>query len=117
MFCKENGATVILSHTSHKLQPLDVSFCAPLRSEFLQECDLFLKNHPYNKITPYDLASLFSDTYMKVATMDKGVSGFRITGIYPLNPNIFKKDDFISTKNISNVVIEGNQVVNGMNSN
>jgi hypothetical protein len=32
---------------------------------------------------------------VKVTAMDKGVSSFRIARIYPLNPNIFKKGDFI----------------------
>jgi hypothetical protein len=117
MFCKENGVTAISipPHTSQKLQPLGISFFAPLKSAFFQECGLFLKNHPCNKITPYDLASLFSGAYMKVATLDKGGSGFWTTGIYLLNPNTFK-DDFMSMKNVSEVVIEDNQVVNGMNS-
>lgn len=62
------------------------------------------------KITPYDLAELFNKAYSLVATIQKGISGFATTGIFPLNPNIFTNEDFYAASTLSYedpVIIEG----------
>lgn len=117
-FCKKNNI-IMLSlppHTSHRMQPLDVTFFGPLKQAFKRECDLFMKSNSLIKITPYDLAELFNKAYSIVATIQKGVSGFSSTGIYPMNPNVFTEEDFFAantfatddTNTISPVVIEMN---------
>jgi hypothetical protein len=58
-------------HTSHRMQPLDVTFFGPLKQAFKKECDLFIKSHSLLKITLYDLAELFNRTYSIVAIMHK----------------------------------------------
>jgi hypothetical protein len=40
-------------------------------------------------IRPDEFAALFDNAYSTVATIAKGLSGFKATGIYPLNPNVF----------------------------
>lgn len=60
----------------------------------------------YKKITPYDIASIFYGAYMSVATIEKGVSGFRSTGIFPVSSNTFKEEDFFSVQNLEPICID-----------
>jgi hypothetical protein len=43
-----------------------------------------------------DLAGLFRNAYVRVATLQKGEEGFRCTGIVPFNPDVFSEEDFIA---------------------
>jgi hypothetical protein len=45
-------------------------------------------------IRPDKSAALFDKAYSSVATIARGLSGFKATGIYPLNPNVFTDEDF-----------------------
>jgi hypothetical protein len=40
------------------------------------------------------LLFLFDSAYSSAATIAKGFSGFKATGIYHLNPNVFADEDF-----------------------
>ena len=93
-------------HTSHKIQPLDVSFFGPLKRAFNKECDKFMRASTYKKITPYDIASIFYGAYMSVATIEKGVSGFHSTGIFPVSSNTFKEEDFFPVQNQELICID-----------
>ena len=97
-YCKENHIVVlsIPPHSSHRTQPLDVSFYGPLKAAYRHECNRHMKTHLMAKITPYDVACLFNKAYAQVANISKGEAGFRATGIYPLNPNIFTEQDFLA---------------------
>jgi hypothetical protein len=106
-------------HTSHKLQPLDVSFFGPLKRAFNKECDKFMRANVYRKITPYDIASIFNTAYMNIATIEKGVSGFASTGIFPVNEDRFKEEDFLSCQVVEPILIddqedEGRDLNNGI---
>ncbi|XP_065172534.1 uncharacterized protein [Atheta coriaria] len=85
-------------HTSHRMQPLDVSFFGPLKMAYKKECDSFLKSHLAEKIMPYDVASLARKAFINVASISKGESGFRASGIVPLNPEVFTEDDFMAAE-------------------
>jgi hypothetical protein len=43
------------------------------------------------KITPYDLAGIFNNAYSQVARTVEAVSGFKATGIHPLEPSLFSE--------------------------
>lgn len=94
---KENHVVMlsIPPHSSHRLQPLDVAFYSPLKRAYNKECNLHIKSRNLEKITPYDIAGLFNKAYTRVASIEKGVSSFQATGIYPMDPEIFCDDDFI----------------------
>lgn len=117
-FCRENGIHIVSlpPHTSHRLQPLDVSFYGPLKTAFNRECGLFLKAHSntQTKITQYDLAEIFNRAYIRTATLEKGVSGFQSAGIYPLNPNKFNRDDFLEPQEIEVPVVIDEDIVDGL---
>ncbi|KAG7294875.1 hypothetical protein JYU34_002823 [Plutella xylostella] len=109
-YCKSNHIHMLSlpPHTSHRMQPLDVSFFGPLKMAYKKECDLFLKSHLAEKITPYDVASLVRKAFNNVASISKGESGFRSTGIFPLNPEVFTEEDFLAAETLQSetVVIE-----------
>jgi hypothetical protein len=88
-----NGVTKlsIPPHSFHRMQPLDVTLYGPLKKAYNYECQLFMKVHPNEKLTPSDLPTLFSKAYGHVATVEKATKGFECTGIFPVNPNIFLK--------------------------
>lgn len=95
-------------HTSHRLQPLDVTFFGPLKNSYSRQCNLFLKSKITNsqfedKITPYDVAEIFKLAYTQVANVEKGVSGFAACGIFPLNPDKFSEDDFAASNNLKDM--------------
>ena len=112
-FCKANHIIMlsIPPHSSHKIQPLDVVFYGPLKNEYRNECNLFMKTQLMRPITPYDVAALFNRAYSTVATISKGVSGFRSAGIYPLNPKVFTEQDFLPATILQNdaFVVQDNE--------
>ena len=84
---RKNGITLICfpPHTTHVLQPLDRVFYGPLKTHYNRACESFMLHNPGRRIDDYKVAGLFNTAYMAAATMDKGVSGFECTGIFPLN--------------------------------
>ncbi|KAB0789965.1 hypothetical protein PPYR_15751, partial [Photinus pyralis] len=68
-FSKSNGIVIVTipPHTSHRLQPLDVCFYGPLKAAYNTECDKYLKNHPHDKITPFEVAELFRNAFIRIA--------------------------------------------------
>lgn len=77
-------------HTTHRLQPLDVTTMAPLSTYYKQEVRMWLFTHPGRCVTIYyDIATLFNAAFTRAAVMVTAINGFRKTGIFPFNPDIF----------------------------
>lgn len=95
-FCKEKGIVVLTipPHTSHRLQPLDVTFYSSLKSAYNVECGNYLRSHPHERITTFELAEIFQNAYGRIATPVKAIKGFESTGIFPVNPDHFTLEDF-----------------------
>ena len=85
---------VIPPHSSHRMQPLDVSFMVPLNTYYEQEVRKWLRNYPGKVITIYQLGALFGAAYRRSASTSTTINGFAKTGIYPLNPDIFPEHMF-----------------------
>ena len=84
-------------HTTHKLQPLDVSFFFPLKQAYNSECDKWMLANAGQRITFFDMGGLFGKAYGRAATHANAVAGFRATGCWPWNPDVFSAEDFASS--------------------
>jgi len=86
---RQNGVILVCfpPHTTHALQPLDCVFYGPLKRYYQEACESFMLHNAGKRITDYDIAAIFNTAYVSAATLDKCVSGFNCTGIYPFNRN------------------------------
>lgn len=107
-FCKKNHIVMVSlpPHTSNRLQPLDLTFFGPLKSALSREYDLFMFDHAHRRITVADIPQLFKKSYVKIATMDKAISGFKASGIVPFNPDKFSADDFAPAEKYCKLIVE-----------
>lgn len=95
-FCRSHGI-VLLSfppHCSHKLQPLDRSVFGPLKRVVTSACGSWLKTHPGTTMSIYDIPSIVKASLPLAATPTNGQAGFKCTGIWPFNREIFQESDF-----------------------
>lgn len=62
---RDHGVTILCipPHCSHRMQPLDVSFMAPLSTFYSQEVETFLRNNPGRVVTIYQIGNLFGKAY------------------------------------------------------
>lgn len=65
-----------------------------------REIDLQLTNTRHEKISVYYLVELLNTAFLKVATMEKVIAGYRTAGIYPLNPKKVTEDDLAHANQI-----------------
>ncbi|XP_031328879.1 tigger transposable element-derived protein 6-like [Photinus pyralis] len=95
-FCRENFIAILSfpPHTSHKLQPLDRSVFGPFKTKFNIAADHWMRNHPGERMTIYDLPELVKSALLAAATASNIIAGFQCTGIYPFNDHIFEESDF-----------------------
>lgn len=86
-FCRENGIVMLQlpSHTTHRLQPLDVAFFGPLQGYLASAQKGWLIDNPGKTISIYQISTLFKDSYYKAATLGNAESAFRGTDIWPID--------------------------------
>ena len=91
---RENGL-IILSfppHCSHRMQPLDVSTYGPFKRYCNATCTDWMLSHPGRAITIYDIGALSGQAYYRAFVPANITAGFRKTGIYPVNRDVFTDD-------------------------
>ena len=76
---------VLPPNTTHLTQPLDKGVFGPLKRSWREVCHDYLAKHFGQVVTKYDFSQLFSKAWMSTMTMRNIVSGFSITGIFPVN--------------------------------
>ena len=96
-FAKENGIVLLTipPHTSHKLQPLDVSCFKPFKTAYNKAMDNWLRSHPGKTVTIYDIPELVKVAHEVAFTPSNVTKGFQSTGIFPFNSQIFGDVDFM----------------------
>lgn len=94
---RESGVALLClpPHCSHRLQPLDVAFMKPLSKYYEDEIRTWMRTNPGKVVTLHQISSLFGKAFIRSATMSTAVSGFRKTGIWPVDKNVFEESDFL----------------------
>lgn len=76
-------------HSTHRLQPLDVSLFALLATYHSQELDQFLyKSQGLCSLTKRDFFRLFWAAWGKAFTISNIESGWKRTGLYHFEPSV-----------------------------
>lgn len=90
--CKKNNIHVLTlpPHTSHRMQPLDLTFHGPLKTAYNKECESYMTNNPGAKITTFDVVGLYTKAFNRTTTLEKAISGFKAAGICPMDKEKFK---------------------------
>lgn len=117
-YSRENGI-VILSfppHTSHRLQPLDVSVFGPFKKFCRVSFNDFLCSNRGKQITIYDIAALTNQPFQRSFSSENILSGFKSTGIHPFNSQNFNEDEF-AVENLPEQEAQSNRLVLEQNSN
>jgi len=93
---RDRGVVIVClpPHCSHKIQPLDVSFMKPLSTYYNTEVTKWLRSHPGRTVSVFQIAQLLTPAFQKAATAQTAANGFRKTGLWPVNRDIFEDHEF-----------------------
>lgn len=87
----EAGIWVVIfpPHSTHRLQPLDVGIFSPLSGAYSKELNLYTHNsRSFSRVTKGVFWQLFWPAWESSVRKDVVTSGWRKTGIHPINPSI-----------------------------
>lgn len=93
-----NSGVVILTfppHTSHRLQPLDLAVYCPFKTYYHQEVEAWHIKNPGKTFDIYSVAEIVGQAYPRAFTTSNITSGFKKSGIYPLDRSEFNDDDHL----------------------
>lgn len=79
-------------HTAHKLHLLNMVLMKPFKGAYFESCLLRMSVKSGARITEYEITSILTQAVTLLNTVK---SGFHLTGILPLNPNIYTDLDFL----------------------
>lgn len=93
---KENGVHLLTipPHTSHKLQPLDISVYGPFKRQYNREVDSWLINNPGKTVSILEIAELSGRAWLKASMPRNILSGFSSAGLCPFDCDKWKDEDF-----------------------
>ncbi|KAG0720424.1 hypothetical protein GWK47_048528 [Chionoecetes opilio] len=96
-YAQENGIVILTlpPHTTDKLQPLDVSVFGPFKFHMRALFNDYALMNPQAHGTEHLLPEIASKAWLKSCTPSTVLSGYKATGIWPINRNSFTDDDFI----------------------
>jgi hypothetical protein len=80
-------------HCTHRLQSLHVSFMAPLNHYCSEEVRKCLRSHPGRVVTINQIGKLYGSAFMKAASIETAVNGFRKTAILSSSPSKKEHED------------------------
>ncbi|BFZ07906.1 hypothetical protein BsWGS_10945 [Bradybaena similaris] len=94
---KQNNIHVITlpPHTSNKLQSLDRTVFGPMKAAFSHLADSWMIKNVGNTLSIYQIAELGGTAFVRASTKQNIMSGFKATGIWPLDQDIFNVEDFL----------------------
>lgn len=87
-------------HTSHRLQPVDITFNKPLSTFFAEEHNTWMraKKKEGKVVTLADFFSVWTPAYIRAASLSNARNGFRKAGVHPFNRNVFSNEEFTSSR-------------------
>ena len=88
----------IFPHTSHKLQPLDVSVFSPFKRAYSVVLDDWKACNVGKRFSIDEVEEATAKAYDVAFTHNNIKAGFRATGIWPFDRNIFPESDFLPSK-------------------
>ncbi len=93
---KSNGIVLLTlpPHTSHRMQPLDVTVFGPFKTQCSRALDGWMRSNPGKTVSIYQIAGLVNEAFMSAVTPRNITSGFRSSGIFPYNRYIFPDEAF-----------------------
>jgi hypothetical protein len=94
---KDNGVVMLTFHlhTTHRLQPLDVAVYGPFQTYFNNAGNQWQLSNPGRTRGLYEVGELSGRAFMRPVTPENTTNGFRKTGIFPLDENVFSDADFL----------------------
>ena len=106
-YAKKNGV-VILSfppHCSHKLQPLDRIVYGPFKRYYNNACNSWMQENPGKTISIYEIVDMVGRAFPRAMTPTNIHSGFRVSGIFPFDRDIFSDEEFMPS-NVTDRLME-----------
>ena len=99
-FAIQHGIVIVTlpPHTTDKLQPLDVSVFGPFKTYIRGQLNDYALMHPNKHITEHMLPEFASNAWNSACTPTNVLSGFRATGIWPINRHIFADEAFVGAQ-------------------
>ncbi|XP_030257908.1 tigger transposable element-derived protein 2-like isoform X2 [Sparus aurata] len=93
---RENGIVMLTlpPHTSHKMQPLNASVYGPLKTYYKKAMDSWMRTHPGQTASIYAIQEIVHETFLSAMTPRNILSGFRSTGIFLFNRDIFPQEAY-----------------------
>nr|XP_034304356.1 uncharacterized protein LOC117681905 [Crassostrea gigas] len=95
-------------HTTHILQPLDVSINGPLKAKFSSTATQLGHMNKHQTVNKAKFPSVLSHTIDEICSPARVKEAFIKTGISPLNPDVIDKSQLTETHNISTVQTNSN---------
>ena len=110
---KENFIHIITlqPHTSNKTQPLDRTVFGPMKTHYNRLADSWMMRHVGKLITIYQIAELAGTALTKAATPENVISGFRVSGVWPFDRDIFSNIDYLPSDITDRPAPEDNRAV------
>ena len=86
-FCKDNKIITLCMppHSSHILQPLDVSCFGPLKTAYGRQVENYMRRY-INHITKVEFLPAFKEAWKATFTKENICAGFRGAGLVPYDP-------------------------------
>ena len=82
------------SHTTHRLQPLDRVPFGTFKTKWNEEMRIFTRNQAGRKLEKKELLKVFTPVWQKSMTVELAQSGFRGTGLFPVNTKAIPDEAF-----------------------
>lgn len=92
---RDNGIILLYpGHTTHRLQPLDVGFFKAMSTCYIQAIEKWLRTNVGRPVTQFQVSQLLNEAYERSATVGNATSGFKASGIWPVNRHVFQEHLF-----------------------